>query len=66
VEIDSEYRVSLGGNLGGLGLKENSLFVSTSTEMQATFVVGRTSGTTLVSLAIYFPLHICVLNVLEL
>jgi hypothetical protein len=29
-------------------------------------VVGRTSGTNLVSLAIYIPLHICVLRVLEL
>jgi hypothetical protein len=29
-------------------------------------VVGRTSGTNLVSLAICIPLHICVLRVLEL
>jgi hypothetical protein len=28
--IDSENRVDLGGNLGGLGLKETRLFVSTS------------------------------------
>jgi hypothetical protein len=31
--IDSEHRVGLGGNLGGLWLKETRLFVSTSTEM---------------------------------
>jgi hypothetical protein len=30
--IDSENRVGLGGNLGGLGLKETQLFVSTSME----------------------------------
>jgi hypothetical protein len=30
--IDSKIRVGLGGNLGGLGLKETQLFVSSSTE----------------------------------
>jgi hypothetical protein len=30
--IDSEHRVGLSGNLGGLGLKETRLFVSSSTE----------------------------------
>jgi hypothetical protein len=30
--IDSEHRVDLGDNLGGLGLKETRLFVSSSTE----------------------------------
>jgi hypothetical protein len=54
VGIDSEHRVGLGGNLGGLRLKETRLFVSTSTEMYATFVVGRTSGIILVSLAFTF------------
>jgi hypothetical protein len=42
VGIDSENRVGLGGNLGGLGLKETYLFVCSSTEMYATFVVGQT------------------------
>jgi hypothetical protein len=32
VGIDSENWVDLGGNLGGLGLKETRLFVSTSME----------------------------------
>jgi hypothetical protein len=32
VRIDSEHRIGLGGNLGGLGLKEIRLFVSTSME----------------------------------
>ncbi len=32
VGIDSENRVGLGGNLGGLGLKETQFFVSTSME----------------------------------
>jgi hypothetical protein len=40
VGIDSENWVDLGGNLGGLGLKETWLFVSTSIETWATFVVG--------------------------
>jgi hypothetical protein len=31
--IDSENRVGLGGNLGGFGLKETRLFVSSSMEM---------------------------------
>jgi hypothetical protein len=39
VRIDSEHRVCLGGNLEGLGLKETSLFVSSSMETYATFVV---------------------------
>jgi hypothetical protein len=30
--IDSEHQVDLGGNLGGLGLKETRLFVSSSIE----------------------------------
>jgi hypothetical protein len=33
VGINSEHRVGLGGNLGGLGLKETRLFVSSSMEM---------------------------------
>jgi hypothetical protein len=33
VGIDSDNLVDLGGNLGGLGLKETRLFVSISTEM---------------------------------
>jgi hypothetical protein len=33
VVIDSEHQVSLDGNLGGLGLKEIRLFVSSSTDM---------------------------------
>jgi hypothetical protein len=33
VGIDSENRVGLGGNLGGLGVKETRLFVHSSTEM---------------------------------
>jgi hypothetical protein len=33
IGIDSENLVDLGGNLGGLGLKDTLLFVSTSTEM---------------------------------
>jgi hypothetical protein len=33
VGIDSEHRVGLGSNLGGLGLKETQLFVSTAMEM---------------------------------
>jgi hypothetical protein len=37
---------------GGLGLKEAQLFVSSSTEVQATFVVGQTSGTNYVSLVL--------------
>jgi hypothetical protein len=49
VGIDIEHRVGLGGNLGGLGLKETFLFVSTSTEIYATFVVSRISGTNRVS-----------------
>jgi hypothetical protein len=32
VGIDSEHWVGLSGNLGGLGLKETQLFVSTSIE----------------------------------
>jgi hypothetical protein len=32
IGIDSEDRVGLGGNLGGLGLKETQLFLSSSTE----------------------------------
>jgi hypothetical protein len=32
VGIDSEHRVGLGGNLGGLGLKGTRHFVSTSTK----------------------------------
>jgi hypothetical protein len=32
VGIDSEHQVSLGGNLGGLRLKETWFFVSTLTE----------------------------------
>jgi hypothetical protein len=38
--IDSEHWVGLGGNLGGLGLKETWLFVSASMETWTTFVVG--------------------------
>jgi hypothetical protein len=67
--IDSEHRVDLGGNLGGLWLKDTRLFVSSSTETYATFVVDRTSGTNLMSPCIcyiYFLLHICVLCVVEL
>jgi hypothetical protein len=33
VVIDSEHQVSLDDNLGGLGLKEIRLFVSSSTDM---------------------------------
>jgi hypothetical protein len=33
IRIDSENLVDLGGNLGGLELKDTLLFVSTSTEM---------------------------------
>jgi hypothetical protein len=68
VVIDSENRVDLGGNLGGLWLKETWLFVSTLTETQATFVVGQTLGTNLVSpciSCIYFPLHVLCSPVLE-
>jgi hypothetical protein len=32
VGVDSKNRVDLGDNLGGLGLKETQLFVSSSTE----------------------------------
>jgi hypothetical protein len=32
MRIDSEHQVGIGGNLGGLGLKETRLFVSSSTE----------------------------------
>jgi hypothetical protein len=32
MQIDSEHWVGLGGNLGGLGLKETRLFVSNSME----------------------------------
>jgi hypothetical protein len=32
VGIDSEHRVGVGGNLGGLELKETRLFMSSSTE----------------------------------
>jgi hypothetical protein len=32
VRIDSELRVGLGGNLGGLGLKKSRIFVSSSME----------------------------------
>jgi hypothetical protein len=66
---NSENRVGLGGNLGGLGLKETRLFLSSSTETYATFVVGRTSKINLVSpctSCIYFLLHVYVLRVLEL
>jgi hypothetical protein len=49
VGFDSEHRVGLGGNLGGLGLKETRLFVSTSMETLATFVIDRTLGTNIVS-----------------
>jgi hypothetical protein len=59
--IDSENRADLGGNLGGIWLKETRLFVSTSTEMYATFVVDQTSETNLVSSCIsciYFSLHV--------
>jgi hypothetical protein len=66
VGIDSEHWVGLGGNLGGFGLKETRLFVSTSTETQETFMVGQILATNFVPLAIYFTLHICVLRVLEL
>jgi hypothetical protein len=41
--------VGLGGNLGGLGLKETRPFVNSSTEMQTTFVVSQTLGINLVS-----------------
>jgi hypothetical protein len=33
VGIDSEHQVGLGGNLGGLGVRETHLFMSSSTEM---------------------------------
>jgi hypothetical protein len=65
VGIDSENQVDLGGNLGGLGLKETQLFVSTSTETYSTFVVGRTSETNLVSLAFTLRCMFYVLCVLE-
>jgi hypothetical protein len=32
MRIDSEHQVDLGGNMGGLGLKESRLFVSTTME----------------------------------
>jgi hypothetical protein len=67
VEIDSEHRVSLGGNLGGLELKETRLFGSTSIED-----VGNLCGwsnfenKSCVSLCLLlFNFH-CVLRVLEL
>jgi hypothetical protein len=56
VGIDCEHRVSVGGNLGGLGLREIRLFVSSLTETYATFVVGRTSGINLVSLCVSYNL----------
>jgi hypothetical protein len=31
--IDSDHRIGLGGNLGGLGLKETRVFVSSSMEL---------------------------------
>jgi hypothetical protein len=64
--IDSENWVTLGGNLGGLGLKETQLFVSTSTKTHAIFVVGRTLGINLVSLAFTFLYMFYGLRVLEL
>jgi hypothetical protein len=41
--------VGLGGNLGGLGLKETRPFMGNSTETLATFVVSQTLETNLVS-----------------
>jgi hypothetical protein len=64
--IDSENWVTLGGNLGGLGLKETRLFVSTSTKTHVIFVVGRTLGINLVSLAFTFLYMFYGLRVLEL
>jgi hypothetical protein len=66
VRIDSEHRVGLGGNFGGLGLKESRLFVSSSMETYATFVVGQTLGINLVSLAFTSCCMFYVLHVLEL
>jgi hypothetical protein len=54
VGIDSANRDDLGSNLGGLGLKESRLFVSSSMKTYATFVVGWTWGTNLVSLLFNF------------
>jgi hypothetical protein len=49
-----ETELDLGDHSGGLGLKETQLFVSSSMETWATFVVGRTSGTNLVSLVLAY------------
>jgi hypothetical protein len=49
-----ETKLDLGDHSGGLGLKETQLFVSSSMETWATFVVGRTSGTNLVSLVLAY------------
>jgi hypothetical protein len=49
-----ETELDLGDHLGGLGLKEARLFVSSSMETWATFVVGRTSGTNLVFLVLAY------------
>jgi hypothetical protein len=68
VGIDSENQVSLGGNLGGLGLKEIWLFVSILMETNVTFLVDQTLRTNLVSpcaCCIYFHSMFCVLHILE-